>query len=102
MPRRLDATEPDFAAAFDALLGARREVAVGVDGVVAEIIDDVRARGDAALIEYTARFDGLELSADTLRLILPDDGAAPRGAAVERRFQALAETLGASHATIEG
>ncbi|HSR72290.1 MAG TPA: Ppx/GppA family phosphatase, partial [Kiloniellales bacterium] len=45
-----------------------------------------------------------ELSYDgtTLRLRLPDDGSAPGGEAVERRFQALAETLGAKKAVMEG
>jgi exopolyphosphatase/guanosine-5'-triphosphate,3'-diphosphate pyrophosphatase len=43
-------------------------------------------------------FDG----AKTLRLILPDDGSAPGGEAVQRRFDALAEALGARRARIEG
>jgi histidinol dehydrogenase len=35
---------------------------------VASIVEDVRARGDAALLEYTARFDGLTLRASELRV----------------------------------
>lgn len=67
MPQFLDATAPEFEAAFGALLSAKRENSVDVDDVVAEIIADVRARGDQAVIELTARFDRLELTPDTLR-----------------------------------
>lgn len=67
-PRRLDARTPNFAEQFTGLLAARDEAATNVDGVVAPIIADIRQRGDAALIEYTRRFDRIELTADTLRL----------------------------------
>ena len=62
----LDTREPGFEAGFSALLGAKREEAVDVDDTVAAIIADLRARGDAALIELTARFDKLDLTPDTL------------------------------------
>ena len=67
MPVFLNATDADFETAFAALLGAKREDSVDVDDVVAGIIADVRARGDAAVIELTARFDRLELTPETLR-----------------------------------
>ncbi|MFD1193927.1 histidinol dehydrogenase [Seohaeicola saemankumensis] len=67
MPVFLNATDPDFETAFAALLGAKREDSVDVDDVVAGIIADVRARGDAAVIELTAKFDRLELTPETLR-----------------------------------
>ncbi|MEL7256947.1 MAG: histidinol dehydrogenase [Pseudomonadota bacterium] len=67
MPVRLNASDADFENAFRALLSAKREDSPDVDAVVAEIIADVRARGDAALIELTARFDRLELTPETLR-----------------------------------
>ena len=63
MALRLDARAADFAAAFRALVDARREVDEDVDAAVAAIIAAVRARGDAALLEYTARFDRLTVSA---------------------------------------
>lgn len=66
MPALLDSRDDGFDAAFAALLGAKREEAQDVDDTVAAIIDDVRARGDAAVIELTARFDRLVLTADTL------------------------------------
>ncbi|MDQ0392615.1 histidinol dehydrogenase [Labrys monachus] len=68
MPVRLTSTQADFAAAFAALLAAKREISEDVDTVVRGIIEAVVARGDAALIDYTARFDRLTLSAETLRI----------------------------------
>ncbi|MBO6896738.1 MAG: histidinol dehydrogenase [Shimia sp.] len=67
MPVFLDAQAADFEAAFTALLGAKREDSPDVDAVVADIIADVRHRGDAAVIELTAKFDRLELTPETLR-----------------------------------
>ena len=55
MAVELDRRSPDFEARFAALLGAKRESAADVDAAVAAIIDDVRARGDAALAEYSLR-----------------------------------------------
>ncbi|WP_243614808.1 histidinol dehydrogenase [Shimia aestuarii] len=67
MPVFLDATAADFESAFAQLLGAKREDSPDVDAVVAGIIADVRARGDAAVLELTAKFDRLELTPETLR-----------------------------------
>ncbi len=67
MPQFLSTTDPDFEARFVALLGAKREDSPDVDAVVAAIIADVRSRGDAAVIEMTARFDRLNLSPETMR-----------------------------------
>ena len=50
MARILDSRAADFAAAFEALLGTKREEAQDVDDAVAAIIADVRTRGDAAVI----------------------------------------------------
>ncbi len=66
MPQFLNAAGPGFEANFAALLSAKREDAPDVDDAVAAIIADVRARGDAALIELTARFDRLDLTPETL------------------------------------
>jgi histidinol dehydrogenase len=67
MPVFLNATDPDFETAFATLLGGKREDSVDVDDVVAGIIADVRARGDAAVIELTAKFDRMQLTPETLR-----------------------------------
>jgi histidinol dehydrogenase len=68
MPITLSTRDPGFEASFRRLLDAKRESAVDVDAAVASIIDDVARRGDAALIDYTQRFDRVDLSATGLRL----------------------------------
>jgi len=55
--KRLKTADEAFERAFAALLDEARETTNRVDAVVAEIIAAVRARGDAALIDYTTRFD---------------------------------------------
>jgi histidinol dehydrogenase len=64
--RRLSTADPGFEAEFTALLGEARETTESVNQAVSAIIADVRARGDAALLDYTARFDGLTLARDQL------------------------------------
>ena len=66
MPLLLSTKDSDFDAQFAALLGMKREEAEDVDQAVAAIIADVRARGDAALVDLTARFDRLDLTPDRL------------------------------------
>ena len=66
MPTFLTTTDADFEARFVDLLGQKREDSPDVDAAVAAIIADVRARGDAAVLELTARFDKLSLSADRM------------------------------------
>ncbi len=61
--RRLDASDPRFAAAFDALVNDRRESASDVSADVAAIIARVKGEGDAALAGYTATFDRFDLDA---------------------------------------
>ncbi|PAX07833.1 histidinol dehydrogenase [Sphingomonas lenta] len=53
----LRTTDPDFAVRFDALVDDRRESAADVGRDVAAIIDRVRREGEAAVADYTARFD---------------------------------------------
>ncbi|ARN82611.1 histidinol dehydrogenase [Methylocystis bryophila] len=61
MAQRLDAQAPDFEEKFSALLGQKRDLAPDVDATVKAIIDDVVARGDAALVDYSRRFDRIDL-----------------------------------------
>ncbi|MBV8131766.1 MAG: histidinol dehydrogenase [Alphaproteobacteria bacterium] len=68
MPVRLATCETGFEAAFRRLLEAKRESAADVDAAVVAIIEDVARRGDAALIDYTSRFDGVDLAVSGLRL----------------------------------
>jgi histidinol dehydrogenase len=58
--RRLDAAEPGFDRELAALTAFESAQDPAVDATVARIIADVRARGDAALLEYTATFDGVK------------------------------------------
>jgi histidinol dehydrogenase len=94
MPITLHTRDTGFETAFVALLVAKRESAAEVDAVVAEIIEQVTTRGDAALLEYTKRFDRIELGPATLRLTVaeiaagadaaPADTVAALGLAAER------------------
>ncbi|WP_404481241.1 histidinol dehydrogenase [Novosphingobium sp. BL-52-GroH] len=59
--QRLSSSEPGFAEAFARVVSDRRESAVDVAADVAAIIQAVRERGDAALADYTAKFDGHDL-----------------------------------------
>lgn len=68
MPIRLDTRSPDFADRFTELLGSKREASVDVAQQVAAIIADVRARGDAALIDFSRTFDRVDLSALGIRV----------------------------------
>ncbi|MAN56281.1 MAG: histidinol dehydrogenase [Paracoccus sp. (in: a-proteobacteria)] len=72
MPVTLNTSDDDFDARFAAMLSAKREDSGDVNAVVAGIIADVRARGDAVLCELTARFDRLELTPDRIRFA-PDE-----------------------------
>ena len=76
MARWLDARAADFASGFEALLSVKRETDEDVSVIVRAIIADVRARGDAALIDYSERFDKVRLTNATLRLSPQDISAA--------------------------
>jgi histidinol dehydrogenase len=68
MPVRLSTREAGFEEGFRRLVEATRHTEADVDAVVAAIVDDVSRRGDMALIDYTRRFDGVELAVAGLRL----------------------------------
>ena len=76
MPQFLDFDQPDFEQAFTALLSAKREDSPDVDDTVAEIIAQVRSKGDAAVIELTQKFDRIALTPDTLRITAAEVDAA--------------------------
>jgi len=78
-PRLLSAASAGFDDDFRSLLRAREESATNVDAIVAAIIEDVRRRGDTALIDYTKRFDRIALTPETMRV-----GKAEIDAAVEQ------------------
>ncbi len=68
MPLRLDTRDPGFAASFAAFLDAKRALEADVDRDVAQIIADMRARGDAALADFTRRFDRLDFARVPMRV----------------------------------
>ena len=82
--RRLDSSSAEFDRELDALSAFETAQDPAVEATVAQIIMDVRARGDVALLEYTATFDGiaaasvseLEITADEMQracAALPDN-----------------------------
>ena len=66
--QRLDSRAKDFQARFAAFLVDKREAAVDVNQSVAEILAQVQSRGDAAVLDYTRKFDRVDYGADGLRL----------------------------------
>jgi histidinol dehydrogenase len=100
MPVFLSTAEPDFETRFAALLGAKREADADVDAAVAAILADVAARGDAALIEMTARWDRLTLTPETLAVSPAEMDAAAASVPAEDRaaLELAAERIRAYHA----
>jgi histidinol dehydrogenase len=68
MPIRLNSQSADFSQRFDDFLEMKREVSADIDAAARTIVDDVARRGDAALIEATAKFDRLTVAASGLRI----------------------------------
>nr|HMS96554.1 histidinol dehydrogenase [Tabrizicola sp.] len=89
MPVFLNTADAGFEASFRALLGQKREEAEDVAQAVAGIIADVRARGNRAIIDLTARFDRLKLTAGTLAF--SQDEIAAEIASVGREDRAALE-----------
>jgi histidinol dehydrogenase len=83
MAARLSTRERGFAAAFGTLVTARREQATDVEADVARIIADVRARGDAALIDFTEKFDRLRLTPAGLAISADEMAAAEKACPAE-------------------
>ena len=101
-PLRLDASAPGFEREFQAFLGRNRETDENVDRVVAGIVAEVRTRGDAALIEYTKKFDRFDTDAAGLRVSEAERlAAAAKVPAAERAALAFAaKRIEAFHRTL--
>ena len=84
MARRLNASDADFAAQFEALLFAKREVEEDVAVGARAIIADVRSRGDAALVELTNKYDRANVTVETLALSADEIGASVEQVTAER------------------
>ncbi|CAE6693285.1 histidinol dehydrogenase [Candidatus Nitrotoga fabula] len=94
--KRLSTRQPDFHKQLDKLLAFEETMDYQLDATVAAILADVRTRGDAALLEYTRRFDRmdvqdsstLELSPATLRTAF-NGLSGPQRAALEKAAQRI-------------
>ena len=100
MPMFLSSTDADFEARFADLLAMKREDAEDVDQAVAAIIADVRARGDQAVLNLTARFDRMDLTADRLAFSKAEIAAEIAKVSPEDRaaLELAAERIRAYHA----
>ncbi|SLN35349.1 histidinol dehydrogenase [Roseisalinus antarcticus] len=96
----LSTSRDDFEARFTALLSAKREESPDVDTAVAGIIADVRARGDAALVDLTNRFDRVSICASDLRVTEAEiDAEIAKVTAQDRAaLELAADRIGAYHA----
>jgi histidinol dehydrogenase len=88
MPVRLDHNSADFDQRFAQFLAAKREASADVEKATRAIVDDVAARGDAALLEATRKFDRLDIDAAGLRVTAAEIDAA-LGACDAKTIEAL-------------
>ncbi len=63
--RRLDSIHAEFAEQLETLLHVDVSVDAEIERTVAEILQRIRGEGDAAILEYTRRFDGVSVNAVT-------------------------------------
>src|ERR1700740_2378728 len=96
MPVRLDRSSADFDQRFAAFLAAKREISADVEAAARAIVDDVAERGDAALLEATAKFSVLKWDASALRV-----SAAEIEAATKACDAATLDALKLAHDRIE-
>ena len=88
MAIRLDTRSADFAQEFRAFLDTKRETSADVEAAVRTIVDAVAARGDAALKEFTLKFDRLDLDRVGLK-VTPAEIAAAQNACARETLAAL-------------
>lgn len=95
MAARLNSTDAAFAQQFSAMLGNKREEAQDVNAAVSDILADVRARGDEAVVDYTEKFDRFSVRALGLQ-ITPEEIAQ----ATERCPAEIRDALQVAHERI--
>ncbi|MFC3675301.1 histidinol dehydrogenase [Ferrovibrio xuzhouensis] len=100
MPVELNATAPDFARRFEAMVRAKRDAEADVSAVVAGIIADVRKRGDAVLHELNQKYDQVDSTRLGLRISQAeiDAAAAQVDAATMAALETAAERIRLFHA----
>ena len=91
MIRRLDANNPEFDTALRTLLAARETRSEALAGSVAEVLREVRSQGDAALLDYTRRFDAPEIR-DLRQLEVPHDAQRAAFESLDGDIQAMLRT----------
>ena len=96
MTTRLSTADADFEARFSAFLATKRESSREVGDIVSEIIARVRAQGDAAVAEYTSRFDGFAVEKIGMRVT-----RAEIEAAYDNTDEKTLEALRTAHQRIE-
>jgi histidinol dehydrogenase len=94
--KRLSSRQPDFLASLDALTRHTAALDPAVDAAAAAILEDVRTRGDAALLDYTARFDRVNAT----RVSALEIAAQEMRSAFEHLPAAVREALETAHARI--
>jgi histidinol dehydrogenase len=95
MAQRLNARDPSFAEAYARLLADRTVAVDGAEEAAGRILRDVRARGLDAVLDWTARLDGLTLAPDSLRASAEEIAAARAACdpAVVRALEMAAERI---------
>lgn len=96
MVTTLRQNDPDFEQKFAAFLTGKREVSEDVDRAAREIVDRVRREGDSALIEYSQRFDRIDLNKTGIRVT-----EAEIDAAFDQAPASTIEALKLAHERIE-
>jgi len=100
-PRVLKSGTPQFKRFFEAIIARRGgdDDATRVDAAVADIIADVRKRGDTALIDYTLGFDRVKLTPKTIRVSASElrDALAHLPKADRRALELAARRIAAFH-----
>jgi histidinol dehydrogenase len=91
--RQLDTAAPNFEAEFGRVLHWSADTDREIEQRVAAILADVRARGDAAVLECTARFDGLEVPSMAALELGPRDFAVAFESITPAQREALAQAV---------
>ena len=98
--RRFSFSAPGFQAAFKAFLDERRGSPADVDAAARDVLEAVKAHGIEALLDYSRRFDKVELTAETIRVTAEEieQGWAETPAEVREAIAFAAARIRAYHA----
>ena len=68
MPIRINSSSSNFGDEFRKFLNSQRETVSDVENIVAQIISQVKDKGDHALFDFTKKFDDCVLTEDNIRI----------------------------------